>query len=120
MNGYPTYYWESARGAEIDFVIQREGSIVRDTFQTLFQNSVFYVLARRCGLEPMNYLKLEDFAGIKDFNTLTVLSYLGENTSRIAEPVLRDIGRKVRRIYQQETQKTLANESLINQGCRLP
>lgn len=27
-NGYPTYYWESERGAEIDFVIQREGQII--------------------------------------------------------------------------------------------
>jgi len=28
MNGYNTYYWESDRGAEVDFVIQREGAIV--------------------------------------------------------------------------------------------
>lgn len=28
INGYSTYYWESARGAEIDFVIQRDGQIV--------------------------------------------------------------------------------------------
>lgn len=28
MNGYRTYYWESERGAEIDFVIQREGEII--------------------------------------------------------------------------------------------
>ena len=27
-NGYTTYYWESGREAEIDFVIQREGKIV--------------------------------------------------------------------------------------------
>lgn len=27
-NGYPTYYWESERGAEIDFVIQREGRLI--------------------------------------------------------------------------------------------
>ncbi len=27
-NGYRTYYWESERGAEIDFVIQREGEII--------------------------------------------------------------------------------------------
>ncbi len=27
-NGYNTYYWESERGAEIDFVIQREGRII--------------------------------------------------------------------------------------------
>ena len=28
MNGYKTYYWESKRGAEIDFVIQRDGQII--------------------------------------------------------------------------------------------
>ena len=28
INGYHTYYWESARGAQIDFVIQREGKLI--------------------------------------------------------------------------------------------
>ncbi|MDE6845733.1 MAG: ATP-binding protein [Lachnospiraceae bacterium] len=28
INGYRTYYWESPRGAEIDFVIQREGQLI--------------------------------------------------------------------------------------------
>ena len=28
INGYNTYYWESERGAEIDFVIQREGKLI--------------------------------------------------------------------------------------------
>ena len=28
INGYQTYYWESERGAEIDFVIQREGKLI--------------------------------------------------------------------------------------------
>ena len=28
INGYSTYYWESDRGAEIDFVIQREGKLI--------------------------------------------------------------------------------------------
>ena len=28
MNDYSTYYWESERGAEIDFVIQREGQLI--------------------------------------------------------------------------------------------
>lgn len=27
-NGYTTYYWESPRGAEIDFIIQRDGKII--------------------------------------------------------------------------------------------
>lgn len=28
INGYHTYYWESERGAEVDFVIQRDGKII--------------------------------------------------------------------------------------------
>ena len=28
INGYKTYYWESERDAEIDFIIQREGNII--------------------------------------------------------------------------------------------
>lgn len=28
MNGYKTYYWESARGAEADFIIQRDGQLI--------------------------------------------------------------------------------------------
>lgn len=28
VNGYRTYYWESARGAEIDFIIQRGGKLI--------------------------------------------------------------------------------------------
>lgn len=28
INGYNTYYWTSDRGAEVDFVIQREGQLI--------------------------------------------------------------------------------------------
>lgn len=28
VNGYRTYYWESERGAEVDFVIQRDGRLI--------------------------------------------------------------------------------------------
>ena len=28
INGYKTYYWQSERGAEVDFVIQREGRLI--------------------------------------------------------------------------------------------
>ena len=28
INGYKTYYWESARGAEIDFVIHRNSQLI--------------------------------------------------------------------------------------------
>lgn len=28
INGYRTYYWESERGAEVDFIIQRDGNLI--------------------------------------------------------------------------------------------
>ena len=28
ISGYHTYYWESKRGAEIDFIIQRDGQLI--------------------------------------------------------------------------------------------
>ena len=28
INGYKTYYWESERGAEVDFIIQRDGKLI--------------------------------------------------------------------------------------------
>ena len=28
INGYHTYYWESQRGAEIDFIIQHDGQLI--------------------------------------------------------------------------------------------
>lgn len=28
INGYSTYYWESDRGAEVDFIIQRDGQLI--------------------------------------------------------------------------------------------
>ena len=28
INGYRTYYWESERSAEIDFIIQRDGQLI--------------------------------------------------------------------------------------------
>ena len=28
INGYKNYYWESERGAEIDFIIQRDGHLI--------------------------------------------------------------------------------------------
>lgn len=28
INGYRTYYWESERGAEVDFIIQRQGQLI--------------------------------------------------------------------------------------------
>ena len=85
---------------------------VRVQFRTLLENSAYYMLARRCGLEPMEELEAEDFAGIIDFNRISVLAFLGNAAHEIAEPVLRDIGREIARIdreaYRENSMKALA------------
>lgn len=77
---------------------------IRVNFRNLLMNSAFYTLSRRCGLEPMDYMEEADFAGITDFNELSVLTFLGNATSQLAEPVLVDIGQTVRKICLEEVQ----------------
>ena len=86
---------------------------IRVEFRRLLMNSAFYTLAVRCGLDPMEYLEEEDFSAITDYNALPVLTFLGNATSQLVEPVLVDIGRTVRRILIEEYQKTVAKENGI-------
>ena len=86
---------------------------IRVEFRRLLMNSAFYTLAVRCGLDPMEYLEEEDFSAITDYNSLPALTFLGSAISQLAEPVLVDIGRTVRRILIEEYQKTVAKENGI-------
>ena len=88
---------------------------VRYQFRTLTVNSVYYMLARRCGLEPMDELEPDDFSGIIDFNRVSVLSFLGNAVHEIAEPVLRDIGREIAFILREQA-KEKAQERLEKQN----
>ena len=95
---------------ENSFLEGLDEDTIRVEFRNLLMNSAFYTLSRRCGLDPMEYLEEEDFFGITDFNSLSVLTFLGNATSQIVEPVLRDIGRTIRRFSMEEIQKTVAND----------
>ena len=86
---------------------------VRVEFRRLLMDSAFYTLAVRCGLDPMEYLEEEDFSGITDYNALPVLTFLGNAVSQLVEPVLVDIGRTVRRILIEESQKAVAKQNGI-------
>lgn len=79
-----------------------DADTVRVEFRQLLINSSYYSLSRRCGLEPMDYLEEADFSGITDFNSLSALAFLGNATSQLIEPVLRDIGRTVRQAEIEE------------------
>ena len=78
---------------------------VRYRFRTLLENSAFYIMAKRCGLNPMEELEADDFSAILDFNRLSVLSFVGNAVHDIAEPVLRDIGREMAVITKEKERK---------------
>lgn len=85
---------------------QRMGKdAVREQFKELLIDSVFYVLARRCGLEPKEYIREGAFAGIEDFGSLSRLSFLGDATNKFAEYVLVWIRREMQKIHWEEAKK---------------
>jgi len=90
---------------------------IRYQFRTLLTNSAYYLMAKRCGLEPMDMLEPDDFTPITDFNKLSVLSFLGNAAHEIAEPVLRFIGREIAAIIQ-ENQREQVQQGLANQARR--
>ena len=68
---------------------------MRENFRRIMENSTYYMLAKRCGLDPWTEITPDDFSGIANFNRLSVLSFLGNAAHDIVEPILRDIGREV-------------------------
>ncbi len=87
---------------------------VRSDFRQLAMDSVYYMLCRRCGLEPMELLEEEDFMHITDYNRLSVLTFLGNAASQISESVLIDIGRTVHKISLEEARKEVEISSERN------
>lgn len=67
----------------------------RIEFQELMENSTWYILLKRSGLDVQEYLSGEDFRKITDFNELKVLVHLGTAINEICRPILMQLGRYV-------------------------
>ena len=98
---------------EDSFLYGLDEDSIRVMFRELYSNSAFYILSRRCVIDPMEYLEEEHFFGITDFNRLSVLSFLGNAVSQLVEPILMDIGKTIRKIQMEEQEKTVADQNYI-------
>ena len=87
---------------------------IRSDFRQLATDSVYYMLSRRCGLDPMELLEEEDFMHITDYNRLSVLTFLGNAASQLSESILIDIGRTVHKISLEEARKEVENSNERN------
>lgn len=87
---------------------------IRSDFCQLATDSVYYLLSRRCGLDPMELLEEEDFMHITDYNRLSVLVFLGNAASQLSESILIDIGKTVHKISLEEARKEVENSNERN------
>ena len=87
---------------------------IRSDFRQLATDSVYYLLSRRCGLDPMELLEEEDFMHITDYNRLSVLTFLGNVASQLSESILIDIGKTVHKISLEEARKEVENSNERN------
>ncbi len=83
------------------------------TFKEILYNSISYIVMKRCGIEPMNYFRLNDFELITQFNNKSVISRLGAATSDVAEQELREIYSSVRNFEKSEN-RTFVNYQKSN------
>ena len=87
---------------------------IRSDFRQLATDSVYYLLSRRCGLDPIELLEEEDFMHITDYNRLSVLTFLGNAASQLSESILIDIGKTVHKISLEEARKEVENSNERN------
>ena len=87
---------------------------IRSDFRQLATDSVYYLLSRRCGLDPMELLEEEDFMHITDYNRLSVLTFLGNAASQLSESILIDIGKTVHKISLEEERKEVEKSNERN------
>ena len=81
MNGYTTYYWESERGAEIDFIIQRDGQLIPIEVKSADNTRAKSLKVYMDTFQPAYAIKLsaKNFGfedGKKDCSTLCGVLYL--------------------------------------------
>lgn len=87
---------------------------IRSDFRQLATDSVYYLLSRRCGLDPMELLEEEDFMHITDYNRLSVFTFLGNAASQLSESILIDIGKTVHKISLEEARKEVEKSNERN------
>ena len=75
-------------------------------------DSITYMVLKGCGLDEKEIAEEASFPYIHDFNTIGVLSHLGENVAEMSKAMLLEVGRAVRNYDRQNShQKGLANDS---------
>ena len=71
-------------------------------FQQTAETSIAYMVLQRLGINADEVFEREDFPHIMNFNTIPVLSVLGNTVSSISEETLRNISETIRAEVREE------------------
>jgi len=78
---------------------------IKTIYKKVLENSVAYVMLKRCGINPNDYFDKEDFRELLNFNTYDTITRLGMATSDIAESGLREIYSTIKNVRISEIDK---------------
>ena len=78
---------------------------IKEIFQNVLSNSIAFEMMKRCGLNPNEYFKENDFIYILNFNSFDTITRLGIATSEISEMGLREIYSTVKNLRINEIEK---------------
>lgn len=122
------YVHEIMQSKADSFMEEMDRVNIRKNFRDLAVNSVEYCVLTRFGYKADDFIPLDDFSAVCDFNTIDTMAVLGTAVSSLSEEILRDTERSIRefelqkrkeRTYQnglQGTERILASSSRNRAG----
>ena len=97
---------------------------MRDRLRALIINSSYYMMAKRCGLDPMEKITIDSFSDISLFRETEALTVVGDAVHDITEPVLKDIGKEVgvvlKEFYRENSRRNLERQDNVERANAIP
>jgi putative helicase len=101
----PDYLEDLKQFSDNSMLGSQDDNHIKATYQTLLSNSVAFMMMKRCGIDPTEYFKADDFKDIQEFNTYDTITRLGVATSDISEMGLREIYATIKNVRKNEIDK---------------
>ena len=84
------------------FIEELDDYNVEVMVRNLLSKSVAYMLMVRCGIDTEEYLELEDFREIREFNTSELVNLFGTAASDVSEMALTEISDTMKKLQQEK------------------
>ena len=110
VDGYPDLLPDLIKFSPDSFLDGLDKDNVAARLRSTLTASVQYIVLTRCGIDPEQFVTLDDLRGIVDFNTITTLSCLGDATANFSGGILRQVEQTVKKLEKQNTLENRQNQ----------